>query len=86
MPIKKRYLTGIFAIVILAALDIFMFVGLDNIVNEVVLQKVWLDPEKVEMWGQNPGHSKTVTLRNYTFYNFTNPREFLYHNATPRFH
>jgi hypothetical protein len=38
-----------------------------------------------EYWGQNPGKTNSVTERNFTFFNFANPREFLYQNKTPKF-
>lgn len=45
-----------------------------------------MTPENVDTWGQNPGSTKTVTFRNFTFYNFTNPRGFLYRGQKPKLH
>jgi len=42
-------------------------------------------PDTYEYWGQSPGQTKSVTKRNFAFFNFTNPREFLYQNKTPVF-
>ena len=82
---RKRYLCGVVGIIIFIALGIFALVGVSKIVDDIVLDSVWMDPDKVESWGQNPGRSNTITIRNYTFFNMTNPHGYLYHNQTPKF-
>ena len=78
MKITKKYACGIAIIVFFVAFAIFSLAGMPAIVDKIVLKSVWLDPDKVDSWGQNPGRSQTVTMRNYTFFNMTNPHRFLY--------
>lgn len=37
------------------------------------------------LWAHVPGETETVIIREYTFFNFTNPKEFLYKGARPVF-
>ena len=37
------------------------------------------------LWAHIPGDTETLVMRNYTFFNFTNPKETLYKNAKPVF-
>ena len=82
---RKRQVFGLSCGVFWFGFGIFILFGLSSIINEVILEGVVLDPATFDVWGENPGQTGTVTLRNFTFYNFTNPREYLYHNATPKF-
>jgi len=75
---KKRIVCGSICIAVLLALGIFTLVGLNSVINNVILDGVVLAPETYNLWGANPGSSNTLTLRNFTFYNFTNPRGYLY--------
>ena len=77
---KKRYIFGSLCVVALTAALMFSLLAIPKLVEELVLKSVVLDPEKIETWGQNPGRSNTLTLRNFTFYNFTNPRKYVYRN------
>ena len=51
---RKRYLCGVVGIIIFIALGIFALVGVSKIVDDIVLDSVWMDPDKIESWGQNP--------------------------------
>jgi hypothetical protein len=82
---RKRVVCGSVCLAIFLALGIFTLVGLDSLIDGVVLDGVVLAPETYDLWGANPGSSGTVTLRNFTFFNFTNPRGFLYRYETPVF-
>ena len=57
MKINKKYGCGIAIIVFFVALAIFSLTGMTPIIEKIVLKSVWLDPEKVDSWGQNPGRS-----------------------------
>lgn len=39
----------------------------------------------MDTWGENPGKLDQLIMRNFTFYNLTNPRGFLYRNEKPIF-
>lgn len=70
-------LAGIF--IILSTITIPAFL------KATVAEELKMAPDTYEYWGQSPGKADSVTNRNFTFFNFTNPREFLYQNATPVF-
>jgi hypothetical protein len=76
---KKIVCAGICGFIFLA-LGIFTLAWLPAIIKDVILDGVVLSPETYETWGANPGSTNTLTLRNFTFFNFTNPRGFLYRN------
>lgn len=68
-----------------------VFIVLATIILPIVLKASITDelkmvPDTYEYWGQSPGKTKSVTKRNFAFFNFTNPREFLYQNKKPVFH
>ena len=67
------------------SLLLFTLLGLQTVIEGVILDGVVLAPDTSDVWSQNPGATNTLTLRNFTFYNLTNPREFLYKGAKPRF-
>ena len=37
------------------------------------------------LWAKIPGDSGMVIYRNFTFFNFTNPLDFVFYNKTPEF-
>lgn len=42
--------------------------------------------ETYNLWGVIPGDTETFTLRNFTVFNFTNPKDFIYKmQGTPNF-
>ena len=82
---KKRYITAITTLVLLSTLLLYSLIWLPATIDHLILSRVWLDPSKVQQWGQNPGTSNTVTIRNYTFFNFTNPKEHYLLGHTPIF-
>lgn len=63
---------------ILFGLALFAIFGMQGIVDHVVVDSVKLDPDTADLWGANPGGTGVVTVRNFTFYNMTNPRGYLY--------
>lgn len=44
-----------------------------------------MTPNNYNIWGEIPGDTNSLVIRNYTFYNFTNPWEVFFNNATPIF-
>ena len=52
----------------------------------MVVDNVKLGPDTYNLWGANPGDTGVTTVRNFTFYNMTNPRGFIYKGELPRFH
>ena len=82
---KKRIVCGSICLAIFLALFIFTLVGLNSLIDSVVLDGVILAPETYDLWGANPGSSNALTVRNFTFYNFTNPRGYLYRGEIPKF-
>ena len=65
---------------------IFATLILPSIIKSTIHEELKMSSDTYEYWGQFPGKTRTVTVRNFTFYNFTNPRQFLYQNAIPKFH
>lgn len=86
MAILKRNICGLICTFLFTALLLFTLIGLDSLIDSVILEGVVLAPETADTWGNNPGSTNTLTLRNFTFYNLTNPKEFLYRNQKPVFH
>lgn len=82
---RKRVVCGGVCLFIFIGIGIFTLVGLDSLINQAILDGVILDPANYELWGQNPGSSGVLTLRNFTFFNFTNPRGYLYRGEAPVF-
>jgi hypothetical protein len=82
---KKRVISGSICTVIFLALSIFAIFGLQSVVDSAILDGVKLTPDTYDLWGENPGSSNITTSRNFTFYNFTNPRDYLYRNKLPKF-
>ena len=37
------------------------------------------------LWAKIPGDTDMVIYRNFTFFNFTNPLDFVFYNKTPEF-
>jgi hypothetical protein len=70
---------------VLLALGMFAVLGLQSLVDSQILDGVVLAPENSDLWGQNPGKSNVSTIRNFTFYNLTNPRGYLYRGERPLF-
>jgi hypothetical protein len=83
---KKKQICGITVAIVFLAIGLFSLFGLPSIVDNAILDGVVLDPNTYDVWGANPGSTNTLTLRNFTFFNITNPRGFLYRNEKPRFH
>jgi len=75
---QKRVLCGGVCALVLLVLGMFAAIGLQGVVDGVILDGVVLAPENSDLWGQNPGKSNVTTIRNFTFFNFTNPRGYLY--------
>ncbi len=67
------------------SLLLFTLFGLQSLIEGAILDGAVLAPSTAATWSQNPGSTDTLTLRNFTFYNFTNPREILYKGAKPKF-
>lgn len=86
MRVKKRTICGGVCGAVFLGLLLFSLTGLESVIDGVILEGVVLAPETAETWGNNPGSTGTVTLRNFTFFNLTNPRAFLYRGQTPVFH
>jgi hypothetical protein len=82
---KKRVISGSICTVFFLALSIFAIFGLQSVVDSAILDGVKLTPDTYDLWGENPGSSNITTSRNFTFYNFTNPRDYLYRNKLPKF-
>lgn len=82
---KCHKICGTVAVLLFTALLLFTLVGLQSVIEGVILDGVVLAPETVATWGQNPGSTGTLTLRNFTFYTLQNARGFLYRGQKPRF-
>lgn len=82
---KWHKICGTVSILLFTALLLFTLVGLQSVIERVILDGVVLAPETVATWGQNPGSTDTLSLRNFTFYTLQNAREFLYRGKKPRF-
>jgi hypothetical protein len=54
-----------------------------SLLRSTIQEMIKMAPDTYEFWGQSPGGTKTITQRNFTFFNFTNPRGFLYHDEKP---
>jgi hypothetical protein len=85
MACKKRLICSALCLSFFTGLLLFTLVGLESVIDSVILDGVVLAPENIELWGQNPGKTKTTLLRNFTFFNLSNPREFLYRAQKPVF-
>lgn len=70
---------------ILIGLGISMPYIFSAILNHAVSSQVTMTPSNYEIWGQIPGKTNSLVLRNYTFFNFSNPWEVFFNNATPVF-
>ena len=44
-----------------------------------------MSPDNYNLWGKIPGESGIKLLRNFTFYEFQNPNQFLFDNELPIF-
>lgn len=77
---KKRFICAAFFITVFIVLLMFSLIGLEDLIHQVILEGVVLAPETQDLWGASPGSSNTATIRNYTFYNLTNPRKFIYNH------
>ncbi len=75
---QKRVVCSTVCLLLFLGLAIFTLVGLNPLIDSVILDGVVLAPETYDLWGANPGSSEIATVRNFTFFNFTNPRGFLY--------
>lgn len=82
---KCHKICGTVAVLLFTGLLLFTLVGLQSVIEGVILDGVVLAPDTVATWGQNPGSTGTLTLRNFTFYTLQNAREFLYRGQKPRF-
>ena len=82
---KWHKVCGATSLLLFTALLLFALLGLQAVIEGVILDGVVLAPETVATWGQNPGSTGTLTLRNFTFYTLQNAREFLYRGKRPRF-
>jgi len=77
---KKKEICGSICACIFLGLGLFSLIGLPSIVDDAILDGVVLDPNTYDVWGANPGSTNTITVRNFTFFNITNARGFLYRN------
>ncbi len=55
-------------------LSVFGLFILDPILKDFIASNIIMTPETYNLWGANPGATNTITIRNFTFYNLTNPR------------
>lgn len=83
--IKIGIVVAIFTFSLFASLTLFTLFGFDDVLREFIKSNVVMSPDTYDLWGANPGSSNTITVRNYTFYNFTNPRGYMYRGEMPRF-
>ena len=74
----KRLVLGGACIVIFAALTLFSLIGLESVLDDVILDSIVMTPDNIPLWGQNPGDVGILTIRNFTFFNLTNPRGYIY--------
>lgn len=68
---------------------LLLVVGLaawEGIVRGLAADNIKMGNETYDIWGEMPGTTETITIRNFTMYNFTNPHQFLYQQAKPVFH
>lgn len=82
---RKRVVCGSACAVIFLGVALFTIIGLDSLIDSVILDGVVLAPETYDTWGASPGQANIPTIRNFTMYNFTNPRGYLYRGELPKF-
>lgn len=58
---------------------------IENTLKKEAKDQIIMTPHNFNLWGLIPGQSEVSMRRRYYFYNFTNPKEFLYHNQRPEF-
>lgn len=71
---KWQKVCGTISLLLFTSLLLFSLIGLESLIDQVILDGAVLDPNTMETWSQNPGSTGTLTLRNFTFYNLINPR------------
>lgn len=75
---QKKVICGGVCTIVLLILGLYAALGMQSLVDSTILDNVKLAPENSDLWGQNPGKTNISTIRNFTFFNFTNPRGYLY--------
>lgn len=85
----RKYKIGMYAcgactiiFVILASISALI---LGKLINSEARKGVVMTSDTEDLWAHIPGATKTFTVRNFTFFNFTNPKEVLYRKAKPVF-
>lgn len=58
---------------------------LASLIDSQAKSGIVMTPDNENLWAHIPGGTNTITYRNFTFFNFTNPREFLYQGQKPLF-
>lgn len=82
---KLKFIVPPICMIIAVVFIVISTITLPTVLKESINDELKMAPDTYEFWGQSPGQTKSVTKRNFTFFNFTNPREFLYQNKTPIF-
>lgn len=85
----KRYRIGMYVCGICTLIFIIFAsisaVILGSLINSEAKKGIVMTNENENLWAHIPGDTQTDIIRNYTFFNFTNPKEVLYRNAKPVF-
>lgn len=71
---KLSYIVPSACIIIAGIFIILSTTTLPAVLKSSIADELKMGPDTYEYWGQSPGMTKSVTRRNFTFFNFTNPR------------
>ena len=67
---------------------IFIFMGLfilDGLIQNMAQDSIKMVNDTYEIWGEVPGKTDTLTIRNCTLFNLVNPDGFIYRQERPIF-
>jgi len=59
---------------------------LHSLIKQQAAEGAAMTPSTFDMWGLVPGSTGAFVIRNYSFYNWTNPREVIYFGKKPVFY
>ena len=76
------YASIAFFVVFLILAIVFPIV-IENVMNDQAKDSILMKADKQSLWGQIPGDTQTIIMRNFYFYNFTNSLDVIFKNATP---
>jgi hypothetical protein len=66
-------------------MGIFGPIVVKSLLNSTIKSQVVMTESNHHLWGLVPGDTGMVMFRNFTFFNFTNPLDFMLYNKTPEF-